>query len=283
MQVHVVISVVLVAALAAADMPPEIGVAAARNAERYVAAGVGELRIAEVERIAAAAASAVGEFPLGHSARDELRGLRSKLLSLREVAGITEPYEWDSMLSALLEAEYYGIDDLSSLLRMRADTIPPGEMDEIARQQGATLDVQVEPSSSMGCEEDHVDEDLTRPRRLADQQSSERQEVSRQQRQGHPPQEQLGSEGPAAAEDSERYADAAVPNARRSAVSTQGAWRPVDHGAFAGDDEAIGYFHLAADSNESRTWIGGMVWGWRRWLFDRPPPWERDCDCCFAE
>lgn len=20
---------------------------------------------------------------------------------------------------------------------------------------------------------------------------------------------------------------------------------------------------------------------WRSWLLDRPPPWERDCDCCF--
>jgi len=21
---------------------------------------------------------------------------------------------------------------------------------------------------------------------------------------------------------------------------------------------------------------------WKRWMLDRPPPWERDCDCCYA-
>ena len=71
----------------------------------------------EAQSLAAAAAAAVEAFPTGDTARDELRMLRNKLFSLGDIEAAMTPAEWDASLKALLDADYYGVDDLTALLK----------------------------------------------------------------------------------------------------------------------------------------------------------------------
>ena len=48
---------------------------------------------------------------------DNLRLLHGKLVSLKRVAKLTEPEEWDAMIQALLASKHYGVDDLEARLR----------------------------------------------------------------------------------------------------------------------------------------------------------------------
>ena len=50
-------------------------------------------------------------------ALDNLRLLHGKLVSLKRVAKLTEPEEWDAMIQALLASKHYGVDDLEARLR----------------------------------------------------------------------------------------------------------------------------------------------------------------------
>ena len=38
----------------------------------------------------------------------------------------------------------------------------------------------------------------------------------------------------------------------------------------------------AATAAVARGSMGRRWDTWKRWMLDRPPPWERDCDCCYA-
>ena len=80
------------------------------------ARNVGSVRLGELIGLDEAAQAVIAALPAGHRARDDLKALRNKLHSLRDVAAVTAPLEWDSMMSALLSSKHYGEDDLMALL-----------------------------------------------------------------------------------------------------------------------------------------------------------------------
>jgi len=40
---------------------------------------------------------------------------------------------------------------------------------------------------------------------------------------------------------------------------------------------------VARDTHDDKAEVASISKRWSRWLLDRPPPWERDCDCCFPD
>jgi hypothetical protein len=92
----------------------------------YVSAGIGQTRILEAEKLLHLSSDVIVSLPAGHPAKDDVRAFRSKLESLRSVAQITDPADWDTMLHALLEADYYGEESLTRLLRPDAHSSASG-------------------------------------------------------------------------------------------------------------------------------------------------------------
>ena len=80
-------------------------------------AQINDRRRSEANHITEAISNAVDQLPAGHAAKDELRALQLKINNMLAVADATSPAEWDASLSALLAADYYGVDDLSKLLQ----------------------------------------------------------------------------------------------------------------------------------------------------------------------
>ena len=208
--------------------------------EGYIAAGAGAARVAEAAALADAASDAIEALPIGHRARDELRALRGKLKSVASVAGLTEPDEWDEMLRALLDAKFYGIDDLRALLGQPAE--------------GWSGEAAAAATSEASC-------------------SGEGPRLS-------PGRRRLLSANGAGGDE---YDDDDVPAAWISRT----------------DEEAEMLIEQEEAEMEARAWaaamrreaelLSGSSWlyrrviePWVRWMRDRPPPWERDCDCCFA-
>ena len=265
---------VLVALLVTTDTPPDLpgDSAVRRAAERYaVPEAVDAERIAEVDRLVAAAAAAVEELPFGHGARDELRALRGKLLSLRDASSVAAPREWDAMLSALLESKHSGVDDLTGLLEAHA-TVPPGEMDALAQSRPRAAKL---PTGSLGSAECDGNE-AAGGRRLQQQQQPQQQ--PQQQQQQHQPLEAAARRqtklpppvpGPHARAWQERRASRAEVEPPPLPITSWQQQQQQQLGAMMG--------------SSGSSWLGGALWAWRRWLLDRPSPWERDCDCCFPE
>ena len=259
--------------LIAADTQPELpgGSAVRRAAERYaVPEAVDAERIAEVDRLVAAAAAAVEELPFGHGARDELRALRGKLLSLRDAASVTAPREWDAMLSALLESKHSGVDDLTGLLEAHA-AVPPGEMDALAqaRPRAAKL-----PTGSLDSAECDGNEAAGGRRLQQQQQQPQQQQQQQQQQQPPPPLE--------AAARRQTKLPPPVPAQERRASRAEVEPPPLPSTSRQQQQQQQQQLGAMMGSSGS-AWLGGALWAWRRWLLDRPSPWERDCDCCFPE
>ena len=271
---------VLVLATIGADQPPEMVSAASRHAAGFMGGGVEQFRIDEADRIAAAAASAIAALPFGHAARDELRALRGKLASLRTVASLTDPAEWDAMLSALLQARYSGVDDLTALLTSHA-AVPAGDLDALAqvRPRASEPAASAAAAAAEGCEEDAAPE--SPGRRLA-QRAAERAAERATPAAGAtlpPPvpaserRAKHAASGPPPLHREEDYAQQR--QQRQQQQQQQQQYEEVyDEGYYIEEvDLYAGPYHWGL--------AGRVVWGWRRWLLDRPPPWERDCDCCF--
>lgn len=189
--------------------------------------GVDAARVGEARWLADAAIAVVDSLPQGEHARDELRGFHGKITSLINAADVTAPSEWDAMLSALLKAKYYGIDDLLALLSSH---------DPSHRASAAASTSRTAEQASCESESEKVSSENgpRHARRLQQQQKAQ------------PPLFTHAS------------SDSQTSTAQLPELSSSIAW------LFTG-------------------WIGGQFWMFRRWLLDRPPPWERDCDCCFQQ
>uniref|UniRef100_A0A7S3ETC1 Uncharacterized protein n=1 Tax=Haptolina ericina TaxID=156174 RepID=A0A7S3ETC1_9EUKA len=194
----------------------------------YRSAGAGPLRLAEAEQLLRASKDAIASLPAGHPAKDEVRSFHSKLTSLHSAASLTEAAEWDAMLHALLEAEYYGAESLIRLLGK-----PTAQGGVSATERGG------ENCDSADGGEPAAGSAGGSGRRLD---SGGEEDGARRE----------GSE----AEDS-WGASAALGAVRRALYAQQQAWLEA--------------------SPSPRKWLAA----WWRDLMNRPPPWERDCDCCF--
>ena len=199
---------------------------AAAEGSTHAAGGVDAARLADADQLIAAASAVIDTLPSGDRARDELRAFRTKIHSLRAEASSISPTEWDAMLSALLDADYYGIDDLLQLLSKHA----PDE-DQLDRGAAAEAD---EASCGEGAD------GAGGKRRLQEQEQQEQ-----------------------------------PPRPPRPPQSPQPPQPPQPH-------PSSSQMHAKARAGSQPSWgLGAVLWSWRRWLLDRPPPWERDCDCCF--
>lgn len=217
--------------------------------EGYAAAGVAGPRIAEADRLIEACDAAVAALEVGHAARDDVRAVKGKLVSLREAAPLTEPAEWDAMLRALLSADYYGTDDLIGLLNSHRKPAGAEEAcDEPATAEPARrLGERTEPASETAKAAAAREFDRRKRRAVELREQLEREQVEREMEsfELEGAEEEYELEAPAEWAEEAPAADAAPADAMRA----------------------------------ERSLLSRL----RAWLLDRPPPWERDCDCCFPQ
>jgi hypothetical protein len=219
---------------------------------------IGATREREAARLADAAAAAVEALPSGHAARDELRSLRGKILALLEVSSAAQPTEWDASLSALLEADYYGIDDLAALLDAHA---PKEQSAESCDDSWTAHDVSWRVQQQK-------QQQKANPGRRLEQQRPPPPPPPRQPPPSPPPSPlpPLPPRGPPAG--AQPSTQPAASDRRVHGQSSVTAL--LLDGTFGNGLAGLTRDMLAAAA------------AWRTWALDRPPPWERDCDCCFG-
>ena len=230
--------------------------------EGYAATGVDPQHIAQLDELVEATGALVGVLPAGHTARDDLRALILKLGSLRKVAPMTETDEWDSMLAALLNSDYYGVDDLAKLI---------GDVDaDVRSNQPAAAIAKLIGSGS--CDDtatnvpnSGVGRRLQEPQQHANTPSASTQ---RHQREAH--------QQPHQPRHVEMQEADATGHAYGEAADADGLH---DHNV---DEHSGSVFSDGLVAALRHHGVSGVLWAWRRAALDRPPPWERDCDCCFS-
>lgn len=203
------------------------------------------MRVAEAERLVFRVSEVLERLPAGsHRAKDDLRALRGKLQGLLQVASETTPSEWDSMIEALLSADYYGVDDIMELLK-GADDGASTSFSKLARSSDSAED----------CDDDgamqSVDAGIGR-RLQQDQQGSQDSDKSQ------------------------------LPNQLRRPLPSQPS-QPFQPSQPSAPVPVVFEPTVGVDP-PSAARLASIGWDldtWRSWLLDRPPPWERDCDCCF--
>jgi hypothetical protein len=232
---------------------------------------------AELDELLASSAAAFDSLAAGSRAGDEIRLLHGKLRELSEVATHTHPHEWDAMLDRLLRDGQCGAAALRRALRSegKGDLLPlrkddPG--DESRRcggtegrrrhvsQPGKGAVLASHPAAHPGRRILQVDR--TGHRTAAEGQGTGRIGNALAGRGG------LGD------------GEALVDDGARGGVS-----QPRAGLGAAGMTDGSAKESYLADAGELRRsgWGDQLANRWRRWLLDRPPPWERDCDCCFEK
>jgi hypothetical protein len=218
----------------------------------------------ELNELLVASAAASASLAAGSRAGDEIRLLNQKLRELAEVAAHTQPHEWDAMLGRLLRDEHCGAVALRRALRAEGKgelLLLEDEPGDNARLCGGA-DGRPRLASQPGEGAVPTTYPTARPER-------------RRILQAH----KAGQATAAAGERTDRGGDAVAgdghveathPQQGRAAAVTADKSTEEPHQTDAGELGGGGWGVLSADS-------------WRRWLLDRPPPWERDCDCCFEE
>lgn len=197
----------------------------------FISTGVGPLRLAELKRLLSVSERAISALPAGHPAKDDVRLFRSKLESLHSVAGLTEPFEFDAMLHALLENEHYGEERLGRLL-----ATPGGG--------GTEATSSTPPLKEASCDVTEIARNLQADGLNSEEGAAGRRLASSTNDGTHRlPQSQTGKEE--------------IPR----------AW---DITTKAGDGFTA----------RLSTFVERVIFWWQD-IMDRPPPWERDCDCCF--
>ena len=119
------VALALAALAAGDDIPWDSHREKAKAREAYAAQGITAAQRAELENMLETIADLVAELNVPSKlqedadlyALDNLRLLHGKLVSLKRVAKLTEPEEWDAMIQALLASKHYGVDDLEARLR----------------------------------------------------------------------------------------------------------------------------------------------------------------------
>ena len=221
-------------------------------ASQVVQATIDDARAQEAVQLAEAAARAIESLPSGNMARDDLRALRQKLVALLEVRREIQPEEWDATLSALLEADYYGVDDLTALLKPHL----PGD----GGAAGAECDADAReptPGRKLGEQEQPPPTDGSQPHRPPP---------------SPPPAPRPTPPSPSPPLPPGRPSHSAPHAELPPAGMPTPQWRARETG-------------LAAEASALLSYSGvvlAYLSSWRSWALDRPPPWERDCDCCFA-
>jgi len=224
----------------------------------YIGSGISREQRSELELLLHDVGVAVAVLPRGHAARDELSLLHDKLHRLSAVSSTVDVEEWDVMLTSLLGAHDYGADAIAQLLRHADDAgtrdLGDESLDACESSQGSTA------SQVSG----------TRRRLLQardDAAATHSQHAVQQSRRA------VGSKLQTATRD-------AVP---AETADTLGA---ADWGEQAGVSEDAVFAPRSLRQHPEPLKQAGeaapAVAGHWRWLLDRPPPWERDCDCCFT-
>ena len=119
------VALALAALAAGDDIPWDSHREKAKAREAYAAQGITAAQRAELENMLETIADLVAELNVPSKLQedadlytlDNLRLLHGKLVSLKRVAKLTEPEEWDAMIQALLASKHYGVDDLEARLR----------------------------------------------------------------------------------------------------------------------------------------------------------------------
>ena len=237
-------------------------------------ASIGHERAREAMQLKAAAAAAVAGLPAGHAARDDLRALQNKLVSLLDVGAVTAPAEWDASLQALLDANYYGVDDLAALLKKHMLNADAGDQacdDDEHVHPGRQLQQQVQ-QAAIGAPQPQPPSATPQP------------QPPNASPQAHTPSATPQAHTPSAMP--QAHPPSATPHTPWNAQGTTPPLPPRGSGNSrpAGCSDPVPA--AALDSFESG--VEGYAWdlratleAWRAWALDRPPPWERDCDCCF--
>jgi hypothetical protein len=187
------------------------------------------------------------------------------LLSLRGAAANAEPAEWDAMLAALLRADYYGVEDVVALLVGRDDD--SDSQDAALKRLLAAGGGQCDEPSAAATEQPQQGA-ATQARRLQEHELTTPLPPS-------PPRRPTTSPSP-------------LPQQERPPLPPPVPTRGTAHGEPLPPvavpiqrTNADAFADGAADAADHAIGLHGRLSAWRVWLLDRPPPWERDCDCCF--
>lgn len=219
----------------------------------------------ELDELVAASAAAFDSLAAGSRAGDEIRLLHQKLRELSEVAAQTQPHEWDAMLGRLLRDGHCGAAALRRALRSEGkgellpleDDEPGDDARRCGRADGRPPPLVSQPGKGAV----PSTYPAARPGRRILQAHKAGQATS-----AACAGTDCGGDAPAGG----GHGGASHPRAGRGAAVMADESTEEPPAADAGELRRGGWGFLSADA-------------WRRWLLDRPPPWERDCDCCFEE
>ncbi|KAL1499830.1 hypothetical protein AB1Y20_012515 [Prymnesium parvum] len=200
-------------------------------------------RLAEADELLRLSDRVISGLPPTGLARDGVRAFRAKLAALRGTAETSRADEWDALLAALLEAEHHGLSSLTRLLAAHSDPEPRCEPNEQPLQGGRRLlEAEAEDSSPHSSSPHSASLHSSSPHSSSPHSSSPHSSS---------PHASSPHAGARAAE------EAPPPPPPRWREQLAELW-----GRGGGGEE----------SAAARWW---------RALLDSPPPWERDCDCCF--
>ena len=234
-------------------------------------AQINDRRRSEANHITEAISNAVDQLPAGHAAKDDLRALRLKINNMLAVADATSPAEWDASLSALLAADYYGVDDLSK--RLQEYSTPAEQAAESCEEDGSAQQ-QPTTASSEG-------------RRLQQQQTEQPQRQPPPLKQQSPQQQPPPPPPPPSPSSTPPSPRPPLPPSKPPLkVDAVGELPPSVVPVFGRNIPGKtlgggGPFTFSNGAFEYALDVRGMLRAFRSWAMDRPPPWERDCDCCF--
>ena len=207
---------------------------------------------AELSELLSASAAAFGSLDAGSLARDEIRLLHAKLRDLSAAAPHAAPREWDAMLRSVLADRHCGLAALRSALR--------------AEGKGHLLPLEE------GAEDQHDGRrSCVAPHRAGASEAPTRRILSADAEQrllqaGASVEPRRGVRGEGSIEGA----------SERERIMAHGPSDPRSSPAIPASDVATAF-----GREEYR--ISLAIAEWKEWLLNRPPPWERDCDCCFEE
>jgi len=214
--------------------------------------GITAAQRGELDELLATSAEAFASLAAGSRARDEMRLLHGKLSELSDVAAHARPREWDAMLHSLLRDEHCGAAALRRALHAegRGDLLPLAATDAAMADPDAA-------ARACGLAGERAERALPDGAGAGSAASA-----TAARAQALPGRRILQADAPVAEEGGG--------GGGRHQLTQRGA-------AAAGES-------FAEAASEAAGGVGGgrlSAHAWRRWLLDRPPPWERDCDCCF--